>query len=355
MQHAPCRAALHLRGTPLRKRLKSFFHPLRAGVLLRKKVLRIVFMGTPEFSCPSLERLIQRENVVGVVTQPDRPAGRGRKSTPSPVKRLAIKEGIPVYQPLKLNQPSFIHQLRKIAPDLVTVVAFGKILSSDILSIPKICCINLHPSLLPRYRGPAPIPRAIINGEKETGVTIQKIEEEVDKGGIILQQKIPIDLYDTAKSLEKKLSSLGADLLIEAIKIIKEGRVNYKVQNEIEASYAPKIRKEEGRIDWTEPCLSIHNKVRGLNPYPGAFTFCEIRGKREKIKIWETELPGEKSERRKRNPGEITQIRKEIGFLVRGGDGVLLIKKVQLPSREAISGYDFIKGYQIKEGVVLGG
>jgi len=235
------------------------------------------------------------------------------------------------------------------------VVAFGQILSPDILSIPKICCINLHPSLLPRYRGPAPISRAIINGENETGVTIQKIEEGVDKGEIILQEKIFIDLFDTAKSLEKKLSLLGADLLIEAIKMIKEGTVKYKAQNELEASYAPRIRKEEGMIDWADPCLQIHNKVRGLNPYPGAFSFCEIRGKNTKIKIWETELTEEKlMGKKERHPGEIAYIPKNKGFLVRGGDGLLLIKKVQLPSRNSISGYDFIKGYQIKEGAILG-
>lgn len=347
----------YMREVPLlRKRLKSFFHPVRAGIfIVRKKLLRIIFMGTPEFSCPSLEKLIQKGKVVGVVTQPDRPSGRGKKLTLSPTKRLAVKEGIPVYQPLNVNQPSFVYQLRKIAPDFIVVVAFGQILSADILSIPKICCINLHPSLLPRYRGPAPIPRAIINGENETGVTIQKIEQGVDKGGIILQKKMSIDIFDTAKSLEKKLSLSGAELLIKAIKMIKGGMVKYKAQNELEASYAPRIGKEEGMIDWTQSCLQIHNKVRGLNPYPGAFSFCKIRGKKNKIKIWETELTEENlMGKKERRPGEIAYVKKNKGFLVRGEDGLLLIKKVQLPSRNAIFSYDFIKGYQIKEGVILG-
>jgi len=319
--------------------------------------LRILFMGTPRFACPPLKRLICEEEVIGVVTQPDRPSGRGRKLVPSPVKQLAEKKGIPLYQPSRVNQPSFICQVKRIAPDLIVSVAFGQILSPEILSIPKICCINLHPSLLPRYRGPAPIQRAIIRGEKETGVTVQRMEEEVDKGMIILQRKIPIDISDTARDLEEKLSLLGADVLIEAIKKIREGSVEYIPQNEAEASYAPKIKKEEGRIDWSEPSLKIHNKVRGLNPYPGAFTFLQIRGRKTRLKIWQTELVNDdlSKQQKKILPGEIFQIKKEIGFTVRTGNGLLLIKRVQLPDRKPISGYDFIKGYQIKEGVILGG
>jgi len=297
--------------------------------------LRILFMGTPRFACPPLKRLICEEEVIGVVTQPDRPSGRGRKLVPSPVKQLAEKKGIPLYQPSRVNQSSFICQVKRIAPDLIVSAAFGQILSPEFLSIPKICCINLHPSLLPRYRGPAPVQRAIIRGEKETGVTVQRMEEEVDKGMIILQRKIPIDISDTAGDLEEKLSLLGADVLIEVIRKIKEGSVEYIPQNEAEASYAPKIKKEEGRIDWSEPSLKIHNKVRGLNPYPGAFTLSK--------------------QHKKILPGEIFQIKKEIGFMVKTGDGMLLIKRMQLPDRKPISGYDFIKGYQIKEGVILGG
>jgi len=322
--------------------------------------LHILFMGTPQFACLSLKRLVREGEVIGVVTQPDRPSGRGRKLTACPVKRLAQKEGIPIYQPIRVSQPSFVHQLKRIAPDLIVSAAFGQVLPPEILSIPKICCINLHPSLLPRYRGPAPIPWTIIRGERETGVTIQKMEEKVDRGAIILQRKIPINLSDTAKDLEEKLALLGADLLVEAIKKIKQNSVQYIVQNKAEASYAPKIRKEDGRIDWTKPSLEIHNKVRGLNPYPGAFTFLQIRGCKNKVKIWRTELVGEDFSKKTERacpvmPGEIVQIKKGVGFTVRTGDGLLLIKEVQLPNRRCISGYDFTKGYQVREGGTLGG
>ena len=317
-------------------------------------MLRILFMGTPKFACPSLETLIQRTKLVGVVTQPDRPSGRGKKFISSPVKKLAQEKDIPLYQSQSVNSKSFIHEMRGIAPDLVIVVAFGQILSSEFLSIPRICSLNLHPSLLPRYRGPAPIPWAIIKGEKETGVTIQKIEEGVDEGRIILQRSLPIGSSDTAKDLEEKLSLLGADLLLEAIKMIKEGSVKYRAQDRGQASYVPKIEKRDGLIKWERSSRNIHNLVRGLNPYPGAFTFIELRGKITRIKIWQTELIEEKfEEKRKAEPGEIIKIWKGKGFLVKGGEGLLLVKKLQLPGRNPISGYDFVKGYQVKEGMVL--
>jgi len=313
-------------------------------------------MGTPAFACPSLEILSKKEKLVGVVTQPSRPAGRGKKIVSSPIKELAEKKNIPLYEVENINAHSFINKIRKITPDIVVVVAFGQILSSDFLSVPRICSLNLHPSLLPRYRGPAPIPWAIIRGDKETGVTIQRIEKGIDEGRIIIQKKIPISFSDTAKDLEKKLSFLGAELLLEAIKRIKEGSVEYIVQDEKQASYAPKIEKKYGLIKWEKSSYDIHNLVRGLNPYPGAFTFIRLRGKNTKVKIWQTELIEEDSllERKKDKPGEIVGIRKEEGLLVKAGEGILLIKKVQLAGRNTISGYDFVKGYQIRKGVILG-
>ncbi|MEA1963631.1 MAG: methionyl-tRNA formyltransferase [Candidatus Aerophobetes bacterium] len=314
----------------------------------------ILFMGTPQCSCPLLKELIEKEQVVGVITQPDRQRGRGKKISPSPVKALAKRKGIVTYQPEDVNSPSFISQMKDKSPDIIVVVAFGKILSSEFLSIPKICALNVHPSLLPQYRGPAPIPWAIIKGEKETGITIHKIEKEVDKGKIILQNKLSIDLFDTIKDLETKFSLRGATLLIKAINMIKNGSVKYIAQDEKRASYAPRIKGKDAKIDWNRPSLKIHNLVRGLNPYYGAFTFVKIRREKVKMKIWQTE-PLEEDLRGDSQPGEIIRIYKGKGFSVKGGKGSLLIKEVQIPSRKSISGYDFIKGYHIKEGVILGG
>ncbi len=317
--------------------------------------MRILFLGTPKFACPSLVSLNEREEIAAVITQPDRPAGRGRRSVAPPVKRLAQEKRIPLYQPENVNHSSFVNQMRRLKPDLVVVVAFGQILGADFLLIPKLLAINLHPSLLPRYRGPAPIPWAIINGERETGVTIQKVKKGLDRGAIILQKKVRIDDLETAVDLERKLSSVGADLLGDAIELIKKGQLQYKCQEEAEATYAPKIEKAVSLIDWSKPALTIHNLVRGLNPYPGALTFVRLRGKRMRIKIWRTELMKESSKVEKDVlAGQITQICKPEGFLVRGGDAPLLVKEVQLPNRNPISGYDFIKGYQIKKGFILG-
>jgi len=316
--------------------------------------LRILFMGTPQCACPLLERLIDKEEAIGVITQPDRRRGRGRKISPSPVKVLAERKRIATYQPEDVNSSSFISQMRDNSPDIIVVVAFGKILSSEFLSIPKICVLNVHPSLLPQYRGPAPIPWAIIKGEKETGITIHKIEKEVDKGKIILQHKLSINLFDTIKSLEAKFSLIGATLLIKAINMIKNGSVRYIPQDERGATYAPRIKEKDMEIDWNRPSLEIHNLVRGLNPYYGAFTSVKIRGKKVKMKIWQTE-PVKEDLRGDFQPGEIIRVCKEKGFLVKVEEGSLLVKEVQIPSRKSISGYDFIKGYHIKKGVILGG
>ena len=316
--------------------------------------MRILFMATPVFACPSLELLSQKEKLIGVVTQSPRPSGRGGKINPSSAERLAKRKNIPLYQVKNVNNPSFIARIKQIAPDIIIVVAFGQILSSDFLSIPGICFLNLHPSLLPRYRGAAPIPWVIIRGDRETGVTVQRIEKGIDEGKIIVQEKIPISLDDTAGDLENRLSLLGAELLLKTIKMIKENSVKYTVQNEKQATYAPKIRKEDGLIRWEKSSYDIHNLVRGLNPYPGAFVFVQLREKKTRIKIWQTELIKEELlKEKKARPGEVVEIRKDKGLLVKTGEGILLIRKVQLAGRNHISGYDFVKGYQIKEGFIL--
>jgi len=317
--------------------------------------VRILFMATPAFACPSLELLSRKEKLVGVVTQPPRPSGRGGKINPSPVERLAKRKNIPFYQSRNVNSPSFITRIEQIAPDIVVVAAFGQILSPSFLSIPGICSLNLHPSLLPRYRGAAPIPWAIIRGDRETGATVQRIEEGVDEGRIIVQEKIPISPEDTAGDLEDRLSLLGAELLLKTIKMIKEGSAKYTIQNEKQVTYAPRIRKEDGLIRWEKSSYDIHNLVRGLNPYPGAFTFIRLREKKVRVKIWQTELMKEELlKKKKARPGEVVGIKKGKGLLVKAGEGILLIGKVQLAGRNHVSGYDFVKGYQIKEGFMLG-
>ena len=317
--------------------------------------MRILFLGTPEFACHSLEALVRKEEIVGVVTQPDRPLGRGRKTVASPVKKIAQKNHIAVYQPQRVGEPSFLKEVRRTRPDLAIVVAFGQILPPSFLDIPRIYTVNLHPSLLPHYRGPVPIPWAIIKGERETGLTVQKVEKGVDTGKIILQKRVAIGLDDTAIDLEKKLATVGAALLEEAIARIKEGCVIFVAQDERKASYAPKISRGETEIHWTSPCLDIHNLVRGLNPYPGAFTFAVVKSTISKVKIWRTDTPrGNCREQGEALPGTIVKIEKERGFWIRGGDGNLLIKEVQLPNRNSISSYDFVKGYSLKEQDVFG-
>ena len=312
----------------------------------------ILFMGTPEFACPSLDKLILNEKVLGVVTQPDRFTGRGRVLKPSPVKRLALKRNVPVYQPKKVNDLSFIDKIKEIKPDLIVVVAFGEILSPSILSIPNLFPINLHASLLPSYRGPAPIPWAIIRGEKETGVTIQRIRSQIDGGEIILQERVPINSDDTTRTLSDRLSIVGANTLLQAVKLIKEGKAQFKPQGK-ESSYAPKIKKEQGRINWSSSTKTIYNLIRGMNPYPGAFTFIFLREAIQKIKIWKTKPAEDLKEDKGFVPGTIGKIKKNVGFLVKTGDGFLLIEELQLPNRSRIKGYDFIKGYHIKEGTHL--
>jgi len=321
---------------------------------MSKGKLSVVFIGTPEFSCPSLEKLAEKEKVVAVVTQPDKPRGRGKKISPPPVKVKALQKNIPVYQPDNLNKLCFLEKIEKLRPDLIVVVAFGKILPGKLLNIPKFFPINLHPSLLPKYRGPAPVPWAIIKGEKYTGITVQKMTEKVDEGEIILQKKVLIAANDTSDSLSKKLSHIGAEALIEAIDLIKKGKIDLRPQVG-KASYAPKIKKDMGKINWEKSAREIHNLVRGLNSFPGAFTEFFYRERFYSLKIWETEILENFSNNKKGMPGSVVKIIKDRGFIVKTGKGYLLVKKVQLPGKSKIDAYDFIKGYHVKEGFTLGG
>lgn len=315
--------------------------------------LSIVFMGTPEFACLCLERLVENEEVIAVITQPDRPAGRGRKLTPPPVKLTALKKGIPVYQPQDIKDSGFLKEISSFKPDLIVVTAFGKLLPELIINTPRIFPINLHPSLLPKYRGSAPVAWALIKGETQTGVTIQRMRKKIDAGEIILQRKTSIDPEDNCGTLTRKLSHLGAQTLIEAVKLIKQGRAELKPQQG-RGSYAPKITKKMGKINWMASAQDIHNLVRGLNPSPGAFTAFLRKGKLCRIKVWRTALFKDKFKQKKVAPGTIVNIKKGEGFVIKTGEGLLLVKEVQLPGKTRVNAYDFIKGYHIKEGFTLG-
>ena len=232
---------------------------------------KVVFMGSPDFSLPTLRALSNTYQVVGVVTQPDRASGRGRELKPPAVKLLARELGLPVIQPEKLRQPEAMEQLRLWGPDLIVVAAFGQILKKDVLFLPRFGCINVHASLLPRWRGAAPINAAILHGDKETGVTIMKMDVGLDTGPILTQRSIPLTRDDTAGSVFEKLSHLGADLLIETLPDYLSGKIEPMPQTEEDMTYAPMLKKEEGRLDFTRPAEELERRVRAFNPWPGAF------------------------------------------------------------------------------------
>lgn len=301
--------------------------------------MKILFLGTPEFAVPSLEILADR--LVGVVTHPDRPKGRHLKVSPPPVKSAAEKYNLPIHQPGRVSSPEFIAELKKIAPDLIVTVAFGEILSKEVLEIPKIGCINLHASLLPKYRGAAPIAWALMNGESVTGLTTFWLEEQLDSGDIIFQKEVQITADDTRGRLEKRLAEAGSKLLLETVNKGMEIRIP---QDESQATYAPKLKKEDGHIDWKQSAAKIHNKIRAMNPRPGAYTF--MKGKR--VEIWTSAIAEGKGE-----PGIVVFLNEQ-GIGVSAGEGVLLIKELQVEGKKRIPAVDFIHGYRINEGLKFG-
>ena len=300
-------------------------------------------MGTPRFALPSLQILIDRkETVIGVVTQPDRPAGRGQQVVMPPVKELAASQGIAVYQPRKVREEQFIEQARTLTPDLIVVVAFGQILPRALLDIPPMGCVNVHASLLPAYRGAAPINRALINGETVTGVTIMLLDEGMDTGDILLQQAVAILPGDTTATLHDRLAESGAALLGEALDERAGNGWTRIVQVHARATYAPILKKEDGLIQWSKSAREIHNQVRGMNPWPGSFTF--FRGKL--LKIYHA---GVLEKNAAAAPGKITAVSDQ-GVEVAAGSGVLLIQQLQLEGKKKMPAGEFIKGQGIKAG-----
>jgi methionyl-tRNA formyltransferase len=308
---------------------------------------RIIFMGTPEFSVPTLRALHEHEyDVAAVVTQPDRQKGRGRRLVPPPVKDVANTLGYTVFQPNRIKEPRFIEEIISLDPDLFVVVAFGHILPGSFLSIPRLGAINIHASLLPKYRGPAPIQWAIINGEKETGVTTMWMDEGMDTGDILLSARVEIGPEDTSGSLHRRLAGVGAELLIETLEKLATTILLGTPQDKSGATYAPLLKKKDGRIDWTRDARSLDAFIRGMNPWPGAFTF--LSGKRLKI-MRATELQGSSKE----PPGTVLE-----GFPgdfnVATGRGILGLKEVQLESSKRLAAKDFLRGCPVQPGTLLG-
>lgn len=308
--------------------------------------LNIIFMGTPDFSVPSLKKVIENYNVKAVFTQPDRPKGRGKKMCFSPVKEVALQSNIPVFQPIKIrNEPEIINKIREIKPDFIIVVAYGQILSKEILDIPKYACINLHASLLPKLRGAAPINWAIINGEKFSGNTTQIMGVGIDTGDMLLQQQEEITEEMTAGDLYHILMDKGADLLVETINKYSIGTIKPEKQKDELSNYAPLLTKDTGKIVWNLANKQIENLIKGLNPHPLAFT--SYNGKIMKIHVAKAiDMDYKKSE------GTVLKVDKE-GILVACREGSLLIKVIQFPGKKAMNVEDYIRGNTIEEGIVL--
>lgn len=308
--------------------------------------MRILFMGTPDFAVPCLERLIQDEHeIVGVVTQPDKPKGRGHKLMPPPVKETALANDIEVFQPQSLKNEGFLPELKKLQPELIVVVAYGKILPRYILEFPKNGCINVHASLLPKYRGAGPIQWSIIEGEKITGVTTMYMGEQLDAGDMILKAQIPIDHEETAGTLFDRLAIMGAELLAQTLERIVAGDVPREKQDESLVTYAPMISRETGHIDWNKDAESIRNLIRGTNPWPLSYSF--YQGQIVKI------IHAFKGKPFKGKPGEILMADKH-GILVACGDGeTLCIDEIQLQGSKRMRVVDFLNGHTITVGTIL--
>ncbi|HXV49907.1 MAG TPA: methionyl-tRNA formyltransferase [Candidatus Binatia bacterium] len=304
---------------------------------------RIVFMGTPQIAAATLERLIKGPDpVIGVVTQPDRPAGRGQQTSSSPVRKVAQARGIPVIAAEKIRTPDFLESLKQWQPEIIVVVAYGRILPRSILELAPHGCLNVHYSLLPKYRGAAPAAWTIINGESQGGVTTMKLVEKMDAGAIYLQEAVPLAVDETAGSLQTKLTPIGARLLLETLRRLKEGSLVARDQDESTATLAPMLKKEDGLIVWSTPAVEIERRVRGLDPWPGSFTHIgEKLLKVQRARIIATERIGQ--------PGEVVRADGG-GFWIATASGVISLEEVQPENKRRQPGSEFINGARIKVG-----
>ena len=308
--------------------------------------LRTIFMGTPAFALPTLQGLIDTGcNLLGVFTQPDRPRGRGKQLAAPPVKQLAAQHGIPVFQPEKLRRPEAVAEVQALGPDLIVVVAYGQILPQSVLEIPRFGCINVHASLLPKYRGAAPINHALMAGENETGVTTMFMDVGLDTGDMLVKQTLAIGAEETAGELHDRLAELGRTAMEETLELLCAGRLERTVQDDDQASYAPMLKKEDGRIDWSRPAVALHNQVRGLDPWPGAHTTLEG----ELLKLARTRPASGEGE-----PGTVLAAGSE-GIEVACGTGSLVIGELQLAGRKRLPAGEFLRGCALAVGARLGG
>lgn len=312
--------------------------------------MKILFMGTPLFAIPPLEAIVNEGyELLGVVTQPDRQKGRGKRLAAPPVKEWALERNIPVYQPEKVREPGFIEVIEKLAPDLIVTAAFGQILPKRILDIPPLGCINVHASLLPKYRGASPIQQAIIDGEKETGITIMYMDIGMDTGDIILQRKIKIGEDEDSGQLHDRLAQLGGEALKEALKLFKGGQKPAGIpQNDEEASYCSKIEKSMGEIDWNKNMEEIRNLVRGLTPWPGAFTYVnDLRLKILKAGPWEKTIQAEYV------PGQVVVADPKEGLVIGARDGLMRLHEIQGPGKRPMADTEYLRGNPIPVGIII--
>lgn len=307
--------------------------------------LRVVFMGTPLFACPTLQRLIDRgDTVLAVVTQPDRPKGRGQKALPPPVKELAERHGLQVLQPPKIRAAEVVEIIRDLNPDLIVVVAYGQILPKTVLDIPRNGCINVHASLLPRYRGAAPLNWCIINGEQETGVTTMLMDVGLDTGDMLLKKVTAIDPDEDTSTLHDRLALLGADALSETLDLLTQNALTPEKQDDALSCYAPLLKKEDGCIDWNRSGTAIKNLVRGMTPWPGAFTYLD--GKL--LKIYRVKTGAETG-----TPGTVLEAGKD-GIVVACADGSIVIEDLQLEGKKRLNAREFLTGCRLSPGTELG-
>lgn len=311
--------------------------------------MKIVYMGTPDFAVAPLEAILKAgHEVTAVVTQPDRQKGRGREVQYSPVKECALSYGIPVLQPLKIKEKDAVEELRKYPADIFVVAAFGQLLSEEILNMPRFGCINIHASLLPAYRGAAPIQWCVINGEEKTGVTIMQMAKGMDTGDILLQKEVVLDEKETGGSLFDRLMETGAELIVEVLPKIEAGELTPVVQKEELATYAGKITKDMGNIDFAKSAVTIERLIRGLNPWPSAFT--HYKGKI--LKIWEADVVSECANAENPVPGTVIAMDKE-SFTLATGEGALRIRSLQPEGKKRMSCAEFMRGYEVKVGEAL--
>lgn len=310
--------------------------------------MKVIFMGTPDFAVGTLEALIGAgHEITLVVSQPDKPKGRGHELIPTPVKAVALAHGLPVYQPARLRGEQTEKKLRSTEADVIVVAAFGQLIPKSILKMKQYGCVNVHGSLLPKYRGAAPIQWAVIDGEAESGITIMQMDEGLDTGDMLLKAAVPLEPKETGGSLFEKLSVLGASLCVEALAKLEEGSLTPQKQGDSPTAYAKQLTKEMGELDWTRPAAELERLIRGLNPWPSAYT--RLTGKL--LKIWDGDVCEE--EQTQRACGEIVRVSKD-AIYVACGQGVLKINELQLQGKKRMDTAAFLRGYDIKEGMFLG-